>query len=433
MTSRRASSPSGVANTFPASTHSRSSASSGWAGTSSPEEKAATKAPRTRRPTTIAIDVEVTKCRPKETSSGAERVDSRLESSERYAAIRSRWFLLLDCSCGDSRDGRRRGEARRELRVNVHCAGDGVSNNNNRCKAGFDDDDGRWQLAHGAVGGSQRVRLAWLSASDLHSRPVNLHSPLPKVSDPRLRQHTQTHIYLKATLSHSHDMSSFKALRASREARHTMLNHGIGGINAGTSGENETTVKEGKTANTSQDVSVARDDSVPSPDAHLYPELGGTALEVRTSKSSGRGLYAARDIAAGKPSVRPALTTGTTLLRLPPRTAVLSTPHIASHCSGCFQKKNVQRCAACKALHYCSAGCQKADWAAHKDECAALSRFRAMWAEVYPAKARAGGDFSWVPNEAGRALGRMCWARRAGRREQGRDPDWVSFTGRSIG
>lgn len=106
----------------------------------------------------------------------------------------------------------------------------------------------------------------------------------------------------------------------------------------------------------------------------------------------------------------------------------VSTANLQQTCSGCFSaSKKVSRCAACKALHYCSAQCQRQDWAQHKTECAALTRLRGMWARAYPDRARAGGDVSWVMNEGVRALGRMCWRRRAERAGGGKDADWVSW------
>lgn len=47
-----------------------------------------------------------------------------------------------------------------------------------------------------------------------------------------------------------------------------------------------------------------------------------------------------------------------------------------------------------------------------------------MWAKTYPSKAKE-GDTSWILNEAQRALGRLCWQRRAGRILD-QDALWVS-------
>lgn len=160
----------------------------------------------------------------------------------------------------------------------------------------------------------------------------------------------------------------------------------------------------------------------------LFPELADTALEIRTTAEHGRGLYATKSVVAGTSSLSSSsslvlssslptsssLTTGSTLLHTSPLTAILSAPHLETHCATCHRETAVKRCAACKALHYCSPACQRADWGAHKPECAALSRLRRMWAATYPDRA-ARGENGFVPHEAVRALARMCWARKAAR------------------
>ncbi|BEJ07808.1 hypothetical protein CcaverHIS641_0410770 [Cutaneotrichosporon cavernicola] len=170
---------------------------------------------------------------------------------------------------------------------------------------------------------------------------------------------------------------SFTALRAARDARHAPQRRVASSLSAG--------ADEARTAERPDTQSAAR--SAPDPeDAALFPELSDTPLEVRQTANHGRGLYA-----------RQAISPGTTLLRTTPL-SVLSTSHLLTHCSFCHAETK----------------CQNADWSDHKPECAALTRLRKMWAATYPEKARR-GENGFVPHEAIRGLGRLCWSRQRGK------------------
>ncbi|WVQ83738.1 hypothetical protein IAT38_005882 [Cryptococcus sp. DSM 104549] len=162
---------------------------------------------------------------------------------------------------------------------------------------------------------------------------------------------------------------------------------------------------------------------LPEISALFQDELSQAGLEVRAVPGRGRGLVASR-------SFKP----GNRILRTSPPTAVLSTQHILSTCSGCFltaQEKELllagasgtggakgagkpvklNRCSGCKTLHYCSRECQLADWPSHKPECTALKRLRGMYLKTYPSRAGDEGDVRWAGPDGVRALGRMCWGR----------------------
>lgn len=85
------------------------------------------------------------------------------------------------------------------------------------------------------------------------------------------------------------------------------------------------------------------------PEMHqLYPELSPAVMEVRTSDTAGRSLFAVR-------AVQP----GTVLLRVRPHLAILDKSHLSILCSHCMLDKPdlqepLRRCSACKAVYYCS-------------------------------------------------------------------------------
>ena len=52
--------------------------------------------------------------------------------------------------------------------------------------------------------------------------------------------------------------------------------------------------------------------------------------------------------------------------------SILKTALWESRCFRCHRQGKLGGCARCKIVKYCGRGCQKADWADHKHECAPL-------------------------------------------------------------
>ncbi|SNX85249.1 uncharacterized protein MEPE_03958 [Melanopsichium pennsylvanicum] len=99
--------------------------------------------------------------------------------------------------------------------------------------------------------------------------------------------------------------------------------------------------------------------------------------QLLSSSYSAPGGWAAAGISACRP--------GDVLLRVRPEVAVLSTALLEQRCSACYSPPatqpvgtKLQRCSACKVVRYCSAGCQKRDWPAHRDECKALKAMQKL-------------------------------------------------------
>lgn len=200
-------------------------------------------------------------------------------------------------------------------------------------------------------------------------------------------------------------MPSFQELQAQRNAQQATGRLGVG--------SSSTRPAPGADGDADASASASRTESTPLDEADTLfaADLAGTHLQVRSTPTHGRGLYATAPITAG-----------TTILRTTPLVSVLAKPQLAMgrqrgglyvHCTNCYLLKKVQRCAACKSVYYCSGTCQSADWPAHKPECAALKRLRGMWARTYPARAKDVDDNGWLQDEAVRALGRLCWGRKA--------------------
>ncbi|KAI9031358.1 hypothetical protein DFJ74DRAFT_431207 [Hyaloraphidium curvatum] len=92
-----------------------------------------------------------------------------------------------------------------------------------------------------------------------------------------------------------------------------------------------------------------------------------SAVAVENIPGRGRGLVASKSLAHG-----------TLLFEEAPFAAVIDDAHAATHCSACFRELAAEsklRCSGCRFPHYCSAACQKSDWAAgHKAECLGLRK-----------------------------------------------------------
>lgn len=99
----------------------------------------------------------------------------------------------------------------------------------------------------------------------------------------------------------------------------------------------------------------------------------------------------------------------------------------------------LSRCGGCQVARYCSKvrpssfplpfqltfskKCQAAAWATHQTECRALKRLR----EIYTSSHGSGEGRPWIPEEAVRALARVCWERRRRRlQSQGEEQKYVS-------
>ncbi|KAM0753429.1 SET domain-containing protein [Meredithblackwellia eburnea MCA 4105] len=128
----------------------------------------------------------------------------------------------------------------------------------------------------------------------------------------------------------------------------------------------------------------------PSPDYEDLPQ----SLSIECRPNRGRGAFAFNAIPAG-----------TTIISTKPMISVLDSKHLAQYCSFCFRSpsetntpsRHLLQCARCKTIKYCSLECQKADWAAHKPECAALR------------SAGASDSDKKLPGAPVRALGRLVW------------------------
>ncbi|KAJ7596939.1 hypothetical protein C8J56DRAFT_1001009 [Mycena floridula] len=122
-------------------------------------------------------------------------------------------------------------------------------------------------------------------------------------------------------------------------------------------------------------------------EGELYQSLPA-GIEIRVSRSSGRGIWTKQSLKAG-----------TTIIAAKPHVAVLSTGYLDTYCSACFSPKPMKRCPSCRLLQYCDPACQKIDWNIHKLECPALQK----WSQMAPTPDLA------VPDDAVRCLGRVIW------------------------
>ncbi|KAF7350303.1 Histone-lysine N-methyltransferase ASHR1 [Mycena venus] len=123
-------------------------------------------------------------------------------------------------------------------------------------------------------------------------------------------------------------------------------------------------------------------------------------LEIRTSSTSGRGLWTTK-----------ACNPGQVIFAVKPHAAALSNERLDLHCSQCFGEGNntsLKRCTKCQVIYYCDSTCQNVDWPLHKNECAALQRITTS------------GETS-IPSDAIRCLGRIMWKRQ----KQGPTSAWT--------
>ncbi|XP_077600621.1 histone-lysine N-methyltransferase SMYD1-like isoform X1 [Stigmatopora nigra] len=104
-------------------------------------------------------------------------------------------------------------------------------------------------------------------------------------------------------------------------------------------------------------------------------------VTVFDSPGKGRGLKASKEFWAGD-----------VIFSEPSFAAVVFDSLAERICHSCFRRQDkLQRCGQCKFSHYCDRTCQRAGWAEHKQECAAIK------------------NYGKVPNENIRLVARIMW------------------------
>ncbi|XP_074493553.1 histone-lysine N-methyltransferase SMYD1b isoform X2 [Sebastes fasciatus] len=88
-------------------------------------------------------------------------------------------------------------------------------------------------------------------------------------------------------------------------------------------------------------------------------------VAIFDSPGKGRGLKAAKEFWAGD-----------VIFAEPSIAAVVFDSQAERICHSCFRsQEKLQRCGQCKFAHYCDRTCQRAGWAEHKQECAAIKAY----------------------------------------------------------
>ncbi|KAM9811162.1 histone-lysine N-methyltransferase SMYD1b [Neosynchiropus ocellatus] len=104
-------------------------------------------------------------------------------------------------------------------------------------------------------------------------------------------------------------------------------------------------------------------------------------VAIFNTPDKGRGLKAAKEFWAGD-----------VIFSEPSLAAVVFDSLAENVCHSCFRRQDkLQRCGQCKFAHYCDRTCQRAGWAEHKLECAAIK------------------TFGKAPNENIRLVARILW------------------------
>ncbi|GHJ85143.1 hypothetical protein NliqN6_1545 [Naganishia liquefaciens] len=164
-----------------------------------------------------------------------------------------------------------------------------------------------------------------------------------------------------------------------------------------------------------------------------YSDFPNDLLEIRTSATLGRSVYATPSATAE------AIRRGSTILCTAPTSAVLSRTTLDEYCSACFlgvhelsvvsaqngvtqidASASLNLCGGCRVVRYCSRTCQSSAWPTHQTECKALQRLRTLYEASHPSSR----ERPWIPEEAVRALGRVCWERRRRRAQKDEKAYW---------
>ncbi|KAF9041558.1 hypothetical protein BJ165DRAFT_1530272 [Panaeolus papilionaceus] len=160
-------------------------------------------------------------------------------------------------------------------------------------------------------------------------------------------------------------------------------------------------------------------DTEPYDSEGLYRELPSEHLEIRKTRTRGRGVWAKRGIRAGQ-----------TLLTVKPHATALSNDNLNTYCSKCCSPADasvpLMRCTGCRVVQYCDERCQSADWTMHKAECAALQAWMSSPAPSSSASSSSSSTSgsktgTTIPGDAIRCLARILTRKK----KLGKDSYWV--------